>query len=209
MDNQLSFEKLVNLLLKEQKQKDLRLRNEKLKRILLLLGKGAVLATILAAPNSARVFRGFSHDKSDWNQWKTFNAYYLRRTLKKLEKQKLIEVSNHDDYGEVKITEAGRKRILKFGIENLSIEKPTRWDGKWRLVFYDVLGHRRLLRDKFRSYLKLAGFYQLQESVYLHAFPCEKEIEFLKYYLGIGSEVRVILAESIENDKEFRTFFGV
>ncbi|MBI2029403.1 hypothetical protein HYT02_03240 [Candidatus Gottesmanbacteria bacterium] len=209
MDNQIPFEKLVNILLKEQKQEYLRLRNEKLKRILLLLGKGVVLATIIAAPNTARHFKGFFYEKSDWNQWKIFNTYYLKRTLRKLEKQKLIEVGNHDGYAEVKISEAGRRRILKFGIDNLNVEKPAHWDGKWRLVFYDVLGGRRVLRDKFRSYLKLAGFYQLQESVYLHAFPCEKEMEFLKYYLGIGSEVQIIIAESIENDLEFREFFGV
>ena len=188
---------------------DLDGRNEKLKRILLLLAKGTALMTVIAAPKTSRLFKGFLDDNTEWKEWKLFNSTYLKRTIRKLEKQELVEIIEEGDKATVKITKKGMRKVLKFGLDSITISKPSRWDGKWRLVFYDVLGGKRSVRDKFRSYLKSAGFYQFQESVYLHAYPCEKEIDFLKYYLGIGSEVRYIIAEKIENDQEFRDYFGV
>lgn len=209
-ENQL-IENLSGILLREQNEKKLQERNEKLKRLLLLLAKGTTLVMLLAAPKSGNLFRDINWDKSDHEEWKLFNEHYLKRTLRKLEKQKIVEIDKEGNNGIVKITDRGRKRILKFGLESLTISKPSRWDGKWRMVFYDVTGGRKAqrTRDTFRQYLKSVGFYPLQESVYLHAYPCEKEIEFLKYYIGIGNEVRIILAERIENDAEFRKFFGV
>jgi DNA-binding transcriptional regulator PaaX len=99
--------------------------------------------------------------------------------------------------------------VLKFALESLRISKPDRWDGKWRMVFYDVADLQKGTRERLRGYLRAAGFYPLQKSVYLHAYPCEREIEFLKYYLGISSGVRVVIADKIENDAEFRAYFGV
>lgn len=204
-----AFESVVQLLLKEQATKDLSVRNEKLKRLLLLLSKGVMLATVLAAPKSSMLFRGIMRDKSDWKEWKQFNTAYLRKTIRKLENQKIVNIENVDGVGVVKITSQGKKEIYRYMIESLSIPKPSHWDGKWRLVFYDVERRASAIRDKFRTLLVKNGFYPLQESVYLHAYPCEKEITFLRTYLGIGSNVRIVIAEQIENDQEFRDYFGL
>lgn len=201
--------KLVSLLSRENEARDLRLRHEKMHRILLLLGKGAVLATAIALPGTSKLFKDFLMDKSDWEEWKIFNHKYLTRTLRAMEKQKIVEVQDFGDHATVILTEKGKKKILKFGVGSLTISKPDRWDGKWRMVFYDVLDGKRTTRDKFRSYLINAGFFPLQESVYIHAYPCENEIEFLKNFLGIGAEVRIVIAEKIENDGKFKEFFGL
>lgn len=203
------IEKLADLLLKEQQQKELTRRNERFKRTLLLLAKGVVLAIVLTAPKTSSVFKDFLKEGSDWKEWKTFNINYLRRTIKRLEKQKMVEIVKQENSSIIKITKKGQRKVLKYSLNSITIQKPNVWDGKWRLIFYDVIGGKRNVRDKFRSFLKLTGFYQLQESVYLHPYPCEEEIEFFKYYLGIGSEVRIIVAEKIENDQEFRDYFGI
>lgn len=200
---------LANLILKEQNQEKTSSRNEKMGKVLSLLAKGSLLVTALALPGTARLFKGVLQDGSDWQDWKMFNKKYLNRTLKRLEKDKVIEIKDNGSTGEVQLTEKGRKKVLKMGLETLTISKPDRWDGKWRMVFYDVFDKHKNSREKFRGYLKGAGFYPLQESVYLHAYPCEKEIEFLKYFLGMGGEVRIVIAEKIENDQEFRDYFGV
>jgi len=200
---------IYDLLLKERKDIDLRERGEKQKEILLLLAKGAVLATVLIAPSTGRLFKKIKWNDSSWQEWKMFNKGYLQRTLRALEKRKMIEVEEQNGVGIVKLTQNGQRQIYRMAVESLIIGKPPKWDGKWRLVFYDVLNNRSSTRDQFRSYLKGAGFYPFQKSVYLHAYPCEKEITFLKHYLGIGSEVRVVLADNIEDDAAFRAFFGV
>lgn len=184
-------------------------RYAKMRLVMLLLAKGAALATVLAMPGTARLFKDFNRDDSDWQEWKMFNREYLRRTIKKLEKQKLVEIGQEGDKGVVKLTENGRKKVLKFGLESLVITKPERWNGHWTLVFYDVVNGRKTVREKLRHYLLCAGFYQLQESVYLHAYPCEKEIDFLRHFLGVAGEVRILFADKIENDQMFRDYFGV
>lgn len=200
---------LTKILFKQQSLEDLSQRNEKFKRILLLLAQGATIATVLLAPNTAKLFKNIDWERSHRNEWKVFNINYLRRTLRKLEKQKIIAVEEKENFGIVKLTNKGKAKILKSGIDSLTIPKPARWDGKWRLIFYDVLHGKRNIRDKFRSLLKNAGFYPLQESVYLHAYPCEDEIEFFRIYLGISGEVRIIEAIKIENDQQFREYFNI
>ena len=113
------------------------------------------------------------------------------------------------DYQTVKITEKGKTKVLQFAIESVKIDPPSKWDHKWWLVFYDIKSSKKSIRDRFQRILRSAGFYPLQESVYIHAYPCETQVEFLRSFLGINGEVRLILAERIENDEQFRKYFGV
>lgn len=200
---------LAGLILSQRKERATSSRNEKIGNVLGLLARGAVLATVLAAPGTVRLFRDLNKNNSEWEEWKMFNVNYLKRTLRRLDREKVITVEESGKIGKVVLTEKGRRRVLKMGLESLSVVKPDRWDGKWRLVFYDVFDKRKGVRERFRAYLKSAGFYQLQESVYIHAYPCEKEIEFLRYFLGMGGEVRIVLADKIEDDRVFRDYFGV
>ncbi len=210
MNEQEMTRKLVELILREEKEEKESARNEKVRRVLLLLAGGAALATALAVPQSVVLFKSFfNREKSDWDEWKMFNSSYLNRTIRRLERSKLVQVEDRGDFGVVVLTDGGRKKVLKMGLESLKITKPDKWDHRWRMVFYDVFDKRKKVREKFRNYLKLAGFFPLQKSVYLHAYPCEREIEFLKYFLGMQGEVRIVVAEKIENDEEFRKYFAV
>lgn len=209
MNQEELWKQLITTLQAEKTSEDLAERGEKLQRILLLLAGGTALATCLIAPGTARLFRGFFRDDSDWREWKMFNEKYLSNTIRKLEKQKVIEIETEGKIGRVKLTEKGRSKVLEMGLESLTISKPARWDGKWRFVFYDVLDRQDTQRKRLRDYLKAGGFYQFQESVYLHAYPCEKEVEFLRQFLGLGGQVRLVTADRIENDQQFRDFFGV
>lgn len=201
---------LAQILLKEAKKEGMAERWIKTKIILSLLATGASLAVSLAAPGAARVFRFIPKELKFDDEWRVFNKKYLLNTIRRMEKQKVVEIVKYNDkgYGIIKITDLGRQKLLKHSVENITINKPAVWDGLWRLVFYDV-SHKQTIRDKFRNYLLAGGFYPMQESVFIHAYPCEEEIEFLKNYLGIGSEVRIVTATKIENDQQFRNFFGV
>lgn len=49
----------------------------------------------------------------------------------------------------------------------------------------------------------------LHESLFLHAYPCQDEVEFLRTYLGVAQHVQIFQVLNIENDKPFREFFEV
>lgn len=177
------------------------------KEVLSLLGIGTLLVCSVVAPGTAHLFKLF---KRTDEKWKKFNKPYLRKTLLNLEKQKLIKVDEKEN-GEctIEITTQGKKKLLHHSLTNISISKPKIWDGNWYFVSYDIPKGHDYLRDQIRNHLEEMGFYRFQESLYLHAYPCEKEIEFLREYLGLGKYVRLIRASNIENDKPFRKYFGI
>ena len=179
------------------------------KTVLTIVGVGAFLAASVAMPNLPLALKPFLSNEEEDEAWKRFNIPYLKRTLKRLAQQKLVEIEVEGKMQIIKITAAGRRKILKFAIDELTIEKPKSWDGTWRLVSYDIPSDLKHLRDAFRENLEVWEFYPLHESVYLHAYPCEKQVEFLREYLGIGQYVRIFKVTRIENDGLFREYFGV
>jgi len=179
------------------------------REVLKIIGAGLFLGASLMAPNLPKALKPYAKDSADFELWKRFNIPYLKRTLHRLEKQKLVESSEENGKQIVKITDSGRRRVLKFALDEIEIKKPKKWDGKWVLVSYDIPEHLASIRNFFSDYLKFWGFYPLQESVWLHAYSCEKEVDFLREYLGIGEHVRVMIVSKIENNQVFRDFFGV
>lgn len=181
------------------------------KRVLTLVGLGAGLTISLAPPvGGARVFLPLIRSRrEEFNKFKEFNYCFLERTLKRLEKEKMVRRKEVGNRTVLVITAQGKRRILKYAIEEMKIERPKPWQGRWTLVSYDVPEKQKFLRDYLRRTLKSLGFYPFHESLFLHAYPCQKEVEFLREYFGVAANVRIFHVERIENDQPFRDFFGV
>lgn len=190
-------------------KKDFERKYIPIKNVLKLVGAGVFLAASLAMPNLPLALKPFINNQEEYEVWKRFNIPYLKRTVRRLEKQKLVEINEDEGVQIVKISEQGKRRILRYAIDELSIEKPRVWDREWRLISYDIPGNLKTLRNVFREYLLAWGFFPLHESVLLHAYPCERQVEFLREYLGVGKYVRIFSVSRIENDELFRDFFGV
>lgn len=181
------------------------------KKVLILVGAGAFLTASLLMPNLPLVLKPFLDEKrkNEREVWKRFNIPYLKRTLSRLEKQKLVEIDEVNGMQVVRITNQGRKKVLKLGLDNLEIKKPKIWDGRWRLVSFDLPEKLADIRKILVEYLRVWRFYPLHKSVYLHAYPSFKEVDFLREYLGVGEYVRIFTVSEIENDKQFKDFFGL
>jgi DNA-binding transcriptional regulator PaaX len=131
-----------------------------------------------------------------------YNAFYrLKR-----EGYIIIEKKNHQIY--IRLTKEGRKRAGRFQIDALKITKPKKWDGKWRLIIFDISQLQKTKREAFRGKLKELGFYPLQKSVWVHPYPCSDEIHLLRDFLGLDNkEIRVVIAEKIENSNFLKKIF--
>lgn len=176
--------------------------------VLKLVGAGVFLASSVVVPNLPKMLAPFF--KSDeYDAWKRFNIPYLKRTLNRLNKRKLIEITKENGQEVIRLTDQGKTLMLKFSMEELALEKPGDWNGKWWLVCYDIPKNYELKRDIFRDYLKAWKFYPLQDSVFIHAYPCRDQINFLREYLGISEFVQLLEVSKIENEDKFREFFGV
>ncbi len=95
-------------------------------------------------------------------------------------------------------------------IDALKIKKPKKWDGKWRIVIFDISQLKKVYRELFRSKLKELGFYQLQKSVWIVPFDCQDEIELLREFFGLSQkEMRLIIAENVGPDDWLRKIFKI
>lgn len=200
---------IAAILIKQINDEELRNKYMPAKIILAFVGVGAFIGASFVFPSLPIVLKPFLTKKNHIDSWKHFNVSYVQRTLKRLEEQKLIKIIRNNDKQTISVTAIGEKKLLKYALDELTITKPKYWDRTWRLVSYDIPKEFKRLRDVFQEYLRAWGFYPLHESVYLHAYPCEKEIISLREYLGITKYVRIFAVSRIENDDLFREFFGV
>lgn len=175
------------------------------KEILHFLAAAGAVGLIFAFPPAisgvAAVMRLGQREYTSWGVKKQFD---------RLSRQKYIKVSYLPD-GKVSvvITRHGMTRALTYEILTMTIQKPKRWDKKWRVVVFDVPEKKKFLRDRFRSGLRQLGMYQLQESIYVSPYPCFDEIEFLRELIGVAVSTKYILAEKIEDDEVLLGYFGL
>lgn len=106
----------------------------------------------------------------------------------------------------VQITKEGKKQILCFDLEKLQ-PKTGKWDGKWRIVFFDIAELSHAKRDRLRRYLKQMALYCMQESVYVTPYDCEKEVMYLREVLGVPHGVKMGVLESLENSDDLKKIF--
>lgn len=200
---------LCSLIISHQKNERAQKGYAAVKTVLLLLGAGAAISSVFLAPNSAVVLQKLLPNDPQWEQWKQFNTSYLKRTLKRLEQQNHVEITRQNNDTVVTLTQSGKRKVLKFALENLEIDKPLLWDKKWRMVIYDIPSYHHGFGDLIREDLRALGFYPLQKSVYLHPFPCYDQIEFLRAYYGLGNNLQYVTIEKIENDYAYKAYFGL
>jgi len=183
--------------------------NPTVKEVLILLGVGFFITASILAPGLPLAIKPFIDYKKekDYQKWKQFNQARLKQVLRRLKEQKVVEVISSEQGDIIKITEKGKRKVLNFNLENIQLEK--KWDGKWRLIIYDVAKERKKERDFLREILKRLNCFQLQKSVYLTPYQCEDEIEYIRQLFGIGDEVKILKVASLENEKPYREYFGI
>ena len=106
------------------------------------------------------------------------------------------------------ITKKGEAYLLKETLyENLK-NKSKKWDGKWRVLIFDIPEGRKSVREQIRYTLISVGFMRLQDSVWIYPYDCEDLITLLKADLKIGKDVLYMVVEALEYDKPVRSYFG-
>lgn len=171
--------------------------------ILGLLKTGAVLALAVSAPGVLKLFKGYGK-KQPWDE------YYpstIERIAKRLYRQGMVEIREDSGVPVVRITNKGNVEVLKYDLEKLTIKPQKKWDGKWRLVIFDIAEKYKKIREIVRRKLQEIGFYKFQESVFVYPYPCEKEISFMREVLHVPHSIKLIRADRIENDRELRKIF--
>ncbi len=110
----------------------------------------------------------------------------------------------------LRITDLGRRELaFEQAKVALATRKKKRWDGRWRMVVFDIPERRREVRSRLRGVMQEIGFVRMQDSVWVYPYDCEDFIALLKAELKIGKDVLYAIADTIEYDNPLRTHFAL
>jgi len=178
------------------------MNNTKEKILLLLLG-GLAFGCSYTPGKQKMVLRTISRE------WKKLNPKELRDGISYLYRLRFIDKKeNEDGIIAVSLTEKGKFKALNFQLNNIK-NKKEKWDGKWRMVAFDIPEKYKKGRDALRHKLKKIGFCELQKSVFITPYNCEKKIGLLVEFFELEKYVRFGILESLDNEKYFLNFFKV
>lgn len=111
----------------------------------------------------------------------------LAQALKRLRENGLVEQINLKNDIIIRLTEGG-KNLINDGVDEEA------WDGKWRIVIFDIPEQKRIIRNLFRRNLKKWGFKHLQKSVWISKRNVFDKLE--AYIRDLGIEKWIIVMES-------------
>ena len=136
---------------------------------LLLAGTTLYVAGLFNTRSSLKLARAF-------RKFSARELARLRRALRQLEQRRLIRLVDSGEETIVTLTLKGNKEVERMRLAELTIPELKEWDKKWRMVLFDIPEYLRLGRDVLRHTLKRLGFYQIQKSVFVCPYPCDREI---------------------------------
>src|SRR3989344_5150956 len=173
-------------------------------KTLLLLAGGLTLGPAGSPTTYFKIVRAMAHD------WKKINEEELHQAIKNLYRSKLVSAKKNENGSfTLTITRKGQKVALNYKIENIIIPAMKKWDGKWRMVVFDVPEKYRIGRDALRRALKQIGFLEYQKSVFIHPFECKDEIDFVVEFFRMRPWARIVVAESIDDDLRLKRHFNL
>jgi len=134
---------------------------------------------------------------------------YLQNVISRLDTHGMIIFVNKGNKKFIKITDKGIKYLAVQKGRFEKINKKKKWDGKWRVVIFDIKEQNRKKRDMLRQNLVETGFLKLQNSVWITPYECEDFIFLLKTNLELGRNVIFMTVNKIEDDNHLKKKFGV
>ncbi|MBI3261113.1 CRISPR-associated endonuclease Cas2 [Candidatus Berkelbacteria bacterium] len=162
------------------------------------------VAAVLGSFDHRRRYARAYTEYLDWRA-KDYRRFYS--LIYRLKTAGLIEVYEEDKEKFITLTSHGRRKIGSYLFENKPVPIPKVWDGRWRLVIFDIPEEQKRTRNIVRQLLNRIGFYQLQKSVYVYPHECIGIIRFLEQTYDIDQYVQFVVAERIETEVDLIKLF--
>jgi len=173
-------------------------------KVIAITGLIAVAATSpYFVPNLMRNLNRRNRYRSNYSKKESEQA------VRNLRRSKLIVLKEKDGKFFVELTAKGKRKFKEIRIDELKNKTPKDWDGLWRIIIFDIPEGKKLGREALRGKMKELGFCQLQKSVWVFPYECEKEIELLVELFDIDSFVNFIVAKRIKDDLRLKKRFGL
>jgi DNA-binding transcriptional regulator PaaX len=172
--------------------------------ILRTLVASGMISVALVAPKTLTLLK-----KLDRGAANRDNLYRrITQAITDLEHAGLVKTFGQRGHRTVVLTKKGQAKIETIQTSEYRIPEPAFWDGKWRVVMFDIHEKRRKVRSQLRSLLSGAGFLRIQDSVWIYPYPCDEFVGLVRAHLKSGTgEMLSFVAEALESDRKLREHF--
>jgi len=170
--------------------------------ILLSLLAAGILTIGVAAPGTLRIFQLFK---------RKYKKNYLTKTKNRiavLKKRRFITIDSTPKGLVISLTQEGRKKALQYYLKILSLGQ-KKWDGKWRVVVFDIPNKLNTKRNALREFLRYMGFKKIQKSIYVLPYPCREELWALAEYLQITPYIKFFEGSIPDEEKQLKKLFRI
>lgn len=173
------------------------------KFVLGFLALGGVVFVGAVAPNIIKASRSFGGSKR-------YSDKQIKNALHSLERRKFVKIiKQKNGKTKIKLTNKGSGRIKEFYFESLKISKSKKWDGKWRVIIFDIPVEKNDAREAFRRKIKKLGLYQFQRSVWIYPYSCEDELLFVAEFFKVSQYMEIFTVEKLLHEKELKKQFNL
>ncbi|KAA9017017.1 phenylacetic acid degradation operon negative regulatory protein PaaX [Niallia endozanthoxylica] len=125
-----------------------------------------------------------------------YNEQAVRVQVSRMMKQGLLQSERKGNKSYYELTERGISRVDEAARRIYKLD-PHEWDGKWRVVMYNIPEEKRQVRDDFRKELQWSGFGNLSSGCWVSPNNFEKEIHLLVSKYKIEEYVHLFLSQHI------------
>lgn len=146
-------------------------------------------------------FEEISPTKQKWHQraFGFFPTSYKKKsyysTISRMLSNKLIEKVIVDGQAKIRISSTGKNKLTR-DFPFLSFQN-KKWDGKWRIVTFDIPVKKSVIRDRLRNKLKELGFGMLQQSIWISPHNFEDDIREFLVENNLGKNAYVFVSSKI------------
>lgn len=108
-----------------------------------------------------------------------------QRLIAELRRQDLVIITQLSGVVKVQLSVKGVHRLQLAHLRSVTVPTPQQWDNIWRMVVFDIPARHADSRYLLTSELKRLGFVMLQNSMWLHPYPCFDQITQLLRYTNL------------------------
>lgn len=137
------------------------------------------------------------------------SMWRYNRAIKFLKYREKLKIIKRGDKLFLKLTKKGKVEALLARLASTDKKMKVKWDGKWRLIIWDIPESSRQQRNKIRYFVRNLGFYKLQLSVFVRPYSLPTEaVSYLKES-GLIKYIRFLRVDRIDDDGFLFKYFDL
>ncbi|MBP9760134.1 MAG: hypothetical protein KBD24_02070 [Candidatus Pacebacteria bacterium] len=173
------------------------------KKIILLLLAGFALAFARSAKQQYRIYGALG------KEWREINRRSMCRAIAELEAENMITRKHTRECATVHLTKSGKNAAEGCYLNSVRLVCAKTWDGIWRVVVYDIPEDSRDFRIDLGHTLKHLGCFELQQSVLVYPYDCEKEIRHIIDVYHAHKYIRYMEVLRISGEEQLLKHFQI